>query len=126
MILIIGGACQGKWTYAKEYTKVTQWCDGAVCTREELFHAQGVFHFELFLRRELEAENNVETLADELMEKNRELVIVSQEVGYGLVPMDAFDRVYREAVGRICTKLAAEAIEVHRVICGIGRVIKHD
>ena len=30
----------------------------------------------------------------------------------------------REAVGRICTRLAAESDKVTRVICGIGSVIK--
>ena len=37
----------------------------------------------------------------------QDVLLVSDEVGYGVVPMDAFDRAYREAVGRICTKLAA-------------------
>ena len=43
-----------------------------------------------------------------------------------LYQWDAFDRAYREAVGRICTKLAAYSDEVTRVVCGIGTVIKHD
>ena len=37
-------------------------------------------------------------LAEELWEKNPDIILVSQEVGYGVVPMDAFDRKYREAV----------------------------
>ena len=50
--------------------------------------------------------------------------LVSQEVGYGVVPMDAFDRKYREAVGRVCTDLASKSKKVIRVVCGIGTVIK--
>ena len=42
------------------------------------------------------------------------------------MPVDAFDRKYREAVGRVCTKLAAYSHKVTRVICGIGTVIKDD
>ena len=30
---------------------------------------------------------------------------MTQEIGYGLVPVDAFDRRYRELTGRICTVL---------------------
>ena len=51
---------------------------------------------------------------------------VSDEVGYGVVPVDAFRRAYREAVGRTCTKLASFSRKVTRVVCGIGTVIKHD
>ena len=56
-------------------------------------------------------------------EKSR-IILVSDEVGYGVVPVDAFDRAYRERVGRICTELAAFSQKVTRVICGAGMVIK--
>ena len=56
----------------------------------------------------------------------RILSLSAQEVGYGVVPVDAFDRKYREAVGRVCTKLAAYSHKVTRVVCGIGTVIKDD
>ena len=35
----------------------------------------------------------------------------------------AFEREYREAVGRICTELVKHADEVYRVTCGIGERI---
>ena len=60
----------------------------------------------------------------EIPEGNPDIVVVSQEVGYGVVPMDAFDRKYREAVGRVCTGLASKSKKVTRVVCGIGTVIK--
>ena len=31
----------------------------------------------------------------------------------------------REKTGRICCRIAKEAGEVHRVVCGLGTVIKH-
>ncbi len=46
------------------------------------------------------------------------------EIGCGLVPVDAFEREYREAVGRIMTGLTKKAVRADRVICGIGYVIK--
>ena len=65
-------------------------------------------------------------LAAELIQRNPEVVLVSDEVGYGVVPVDAFDRAYRERVGRICTELASYSKKVVRVVCGIGMVIKND
>ena len=38
--------------------------------------------------------------------------------------MDKIERTYREQVGRTCTKLAKFSTQVHRVICGIGTIIK--
>ena len=55
---------------------------------------------------------DVSDLAEKIICKNPDIVLVSQEVGYGVVPVDAFDRKYREAVGRVCTKLAAYSHKV--------------
>lgn len=124
MELIIGGAFQGKSTLAKEKYPEISWVKGAEITREELMSARGVLGFHEFIRREMKAGCDVSSLAGELIGKNPEIILVSDEVGYGVVPMDAFDRAYREAVGRICTELAAHSSRVTRVVCGIGTVIK--
>ena len=42
----------------------------------------------------------------------------------GIVPIDSFEREYRERTGRILVKLAEQADEVVRVVCGIGQRIK--
>ncbi|KIR01579.1 hypothetical protein P261_00393 [Lachnospiraceae bacterium TWA4] len=51
-------------------------------------------------------------------------MLVSNELGYGIVPMDAFDRKYRETTGRICCMIAEQADEVYRVVCGLPQKIK--
>ncbi|MCI8634679.1 MAG: hypothetical protein HFJ05_03630 [Eubacterium sp.] len=51
-------------------------------------------------------------------------VIISDEIGNGIVPVDAFDRTYRERTGRILVQPAGQAEEVERVIYGIGQKIK--
>lgn len=51
-------------------------------------------------------------------------VVVCDEVGCGLVPVDADQRRRRELVGRLCCALALEATAVVRVTCGIGQPIK--
>ena len=63
-------------------------------------------------------------LTEAILDKNRDLIIVCDEIGCGLVPVDAFEREYRESVGRICTELAKNADEVYRVTCGIGNRIR--
>lgn len=126
MEMIIGGAYQGKLSYAKKLYPKISWLDGGACTKEELLLAEGVYDFQQFIRRQMEAGALDEGFARELLLENPEIVIVSCEVGGGVVPIDTFDREYREKVGRICTKLAEGSRRVHRVICGIGTVIKED
>lgn len=69
-------------------------------------------------------EQQAETFAAALYEKNPDIVIVSNELGYGIVPMEKKDRMWREAAGRICTALAARSDEVVRVVCGVGMRLK--
>jgi adenosylcobinamide kinase/adenosylcobinamide-phosphate guanylyltransferase len=125
MKLVIGGAYQGKLSYASEKYGITEWTDGRSCSFDDIFCCSGIHHFHEYVRRALEEDRDLTELDRELEEKNKELVIVSNELGYGVVPVDAFDRRFREAHGRICCRLAAASDEVSRVICGIGTVIRH-
>ncbi len=58
------------------------------------------------------------------MHRNDNCIIISDEIGNGIVPVEAFEREYRERTGRILIQLAQKAEEVERVICGIGQKIK--
>ncbi|MDD6661777.1 MAG: bifunctional adenosylcobinamide kinase/adenosylcobinamide-phosphate guanylyltransferase [Lachnospiraceae bacterium] len=136
MKMVIGGTFQGKLAYAKERYQITDgWVDGAQCEVAALETCKGVYHFHELIRNMIQnsekeqswitgAEDQAEAFAAWLYEKNPEIVIVTNELGYGIVPMDRFDREYREMTGRICTALAKRSEEVVRVACGLGLVIK--
>ena len=126
MKMIIGGAFQGKIALAMEKYPDIVWVDGADADWNLIGTAKGILNFHEFIRNEMQKKKDVSGLAEQLISCNPDVVLVSDEVGYGVVPIDAFDRAYREAVGRICTKLAAYSSDVTRVVCGIGTVIKHD
>lgn len=51
-------------------------------------------------------------------------IMICDEIGNGIVPMEPLEREYRERTGRIVVELAKRAEEVERVICGIGQKIK--
>ena len=119
MILIIGGAFQGKKEYAKKTfgLKEEEFVDGACCGEEELCQAKAVFHLHEFVRRCLKEGRDIGGMAERILQKNPSVILLCNELGSGVVPV--------EATGRLCCRLAAEAEEVHRVVCGIGMVIKH-
>ena len=57
-------------------------------------------------------------------QENKDTIVIADEIGNGIVPLDAFEREYREQTGRAEILLAKKADEVVRVICGIGQKIK--
>lgn len=122
--LVTGGAFQGKYAWASAEYPGLSWTDGGVCSLDEIHRFEGMNRFHLFIRRWLESGREKEELTDLILERQGEIVLVWDEIGCGLVPADASDREYREAVGRICTELAAEAVRVDRVVCGIAQRIK--
>lgn len=123
MKLIIGGAFQGKRAYVEEQYPGIRWVDGETCDMEAIFSCEGLLHFEEYVKRLLKKEQK-ENLAEQILTRNPSIVIVGNEIGYGLVPIDPFERYYREQYGRICTALAQKAEQVVRVVCGIGISIK--
>lgn len=127
MKLITGGAFQGKTDYAQALMgiKKEEMEDGASCVLEALFACSCMNHFHEWVKRALEQGIDLEDLEQRLEEENPDLVVITNELGYGVVPVEQADRTYRELHGRICCRLAAQASEVHRVVCGIGMVIKH-
>lgn len=128
MILVIGGAFQGKKDYAAETFHLTEedFVDGKTAEMEQLLEARAIAHFHDFIRKKVRKGKDVEKLAMEIAAKNPDVIILVNEMGYGVVPADAFDREYRETVGNVCTALARRASEVHRVVCGIGMVLRKD
>lgn len=124
MKMIIGGAHQGQLEWARnEYFDIS-WVDGKECAYEDVFACSGIYDFQEYIKRLMKDEIDTSHLAKEIIKKNPEVLIVTDEIGYGLVPIDKFLREYREQTGRICTELAAFSDRVVRVVLGIGTDIK--
>lgn len=126
MELYIGGTGQGKLHYVQnkknlDYGAVA---DGAVCDEQQLLQAAIINQFHLYLRRLLQEHGDVEACLRSLLAENASTVLIMDEVGCGIVPLDAFERQYREVVGRVSCRLAQEASHVERIVCGLGQVLK--
>ena len=118
MKLIIGGAYQGKAAWAASAWGVDQFGDFPApgCT--------GQCHLERF---SLECtKNNLDPVKE--VEKYRPLwencVMISREIGCGVVPVDGVQRQWREDHGRLLRYLADQADSVVRVFCGLPEVLK--
>ena len=122
--IIMGGAFQGKTQYATKIYPGLELTDGFNCPLDEIENCVAVNKFHSFTRRWLLEERTKEALLT-MLENNRNLqLLISDEIGYGLVPIDDFEREYREFHGRVMTELAEKADCVERVVCGIPQRIK--
>lgn len=66
----------------------------------------------------------VEGLIKKIIKTEGNLVMVTNEVGYSIVPENHVARVYRDIVGRVNQRIAAMASEVYIVACGIPLRLK--
>ena len=124
MEVYFGGAYQGKLDYVLAVSKAKRVIDGAVCSVEEAENAQVLNHMHLLVKRYLKAGKNTEKLIDELYAYNKNIILICDEVGSGIVPIEREDRVYREAVGRLLCEAVKKSERVERIICGIGQCLK--
>ncbi|MBR6382556.1 MAG: bifunctional adenosylcobinamide kinase/adenosylcobinamide-phosphate guanylyltransferase [Lachnospiraceae bacterium] len=129
MKLIIGGYAQGKLNYAVTKYNVAEdhVFESVLPTSEELEKLTGtivVTSLHKWIRKRIKEGGRPEEEISSFVKKNPDCIIICDEIGNGIVPMDPFERVYRERTGRIQVKLAADAEEVERVVCGIAQKIK--
>lgn len=82
----------------------------------------------LWLTNHLLAENNLKDetsqFAKLITDTHLHLIVVTNEVGDGIVPMDAMSRHFREAQGQLNQRLASEADLVVRVTAGLPMALK--
>lgn len=128
--LYIGGYAQGKLNYVLRRMECPcRVVDGAEFEPESWRDWSGsevviVNHFHLWVREMLLRGQDPEMLLEHFLERCQNCIIISDEVGNGIVPMEQGERIYRERLGRILTTVAERAGRVERVICGLGQKLK--
>jgi len=70
------------------------------------------------------ASADLDALLDWYHAGHAHLIVVSNEVGLGLVPIDAVSREYREWLGWFNQRLAAEADQVYLMVAGLAIDVK--
>ena len=122
MVLIIGGAYQGKTAYAKQ-TYGIQDTDIFTCSGEALnLSARCLRHLERFARACVRAGKEPAAVLAGLDLHGK--ILICEDISCGVVPMDAETREWREAVGRMNVALAARADTVTRIFCGLPMELK--
>ena len=126
MILVFGGAYQGKLRYAKDNFDIGRVydCADAAAAEDPDFTADAVCGIEAFVRRCAEEGREAADHFRLTRDRWKDCVLIMTDVSQGIVPADPADRAFREMNGRLMLYLAEEAERVDRVFCGIGMRIK--
>ena len=108
MVLILGARGAGK-------TEVVRYMGFSDAQMSDALDSDKLvlLHLEALVRQDPQ---NADAFMDALCRKE---IVVCQEVGSGVIPLAKEDRIYRDAVGRLCVRLAQRATSVIRVVAGI-------
>ena len=122
MILIIGGMAQGKLEYVLGRTGYTK--NDVAYDFSSALSRPILYGLHDLIARSLKAGGDPENELKKIMLANPGVIIICNELGSGVVPIDKFERKWRDLTGRICCNIAGHAVRVERIFCGLPMVLK--
>ncbi len=147
MELYIGGFAQGKLEYVQnkkaeegisiaividcaqsDYQEMLQNIDCK--TKNNIDDVNGIIlinHLHLWVKdllHEGTEEAAVQSTILSLVQRHPDTIVICDELGNGIVPLEKMDRIWREQTGRLTVELAKQAERVERILCGLGQRLK--
>ena len=120
MVLIIGGAYQGKLDFAKEAFALEEG-DIHICGSGEIdFSRRCIYALEEFTWDHPDPIGYFR----EHREDWQDSVLIMRDLFCGVVPMDPDIRLWRQKTGRLSQYLSREAQQVSRIFCGLEQRLK--
>lgn len=125
MVLVIGGAYQGKLAFAKQNYLLSD-ADVFSCTEESgiVFGARCIDRIEAFTLWCLQNGKDATQIFKDHRAEWENSVLICQDIFCGVVPLGAEMRAWREMTGRLCAYLSSEAESVLRIFCGLEQKLK--
>lgn len=124
MILIFGGAYNGKLEFVKEKYNINNekifFCKG-----EHLeFDKKVICGLHIFTKAcIINKIDSLELLKDNINSLN-DKIIICDEINSGIVPMEKLDRKWREETGRALQLLSKNSLHIYRIFFGLEEKIK--
>ena len=120
MILIIGGANQGKLDFARETFDLKD-ADIYTCSEGEIdFSKRCIYAVEEFTWGHPDPKAYFQAHREEWEDS----ILVLRDMFCGVVPMDPETRLWRQKTGRLSQYLSKEASQVSRIFCGLEQRLK--
>ena len=124
MILIYGGAFQGKTQYAmRNYLLENQ--DIYFCEDNTIdFSKKAINGLHIFILKALMSGQDPEQYISDNLEKFKDKIILVDDISCGVVPLTPLERKWRESTGKCIRLLASECESVIRIFCGFAQFLK--
>ena len=120
MILIIGGAYQGKLDFAKETFGLRD-AEIHICSTGDIdFSKRCIYGLEEFTWGHPDPAAYFRAHRQEWEDS----ILILRDVFCGVVPMDPEIRLWRQKTGRLSQYLSKEAAQVSRIFCGLEQRLK--
>ena len=120
MILIIGGAYQGKLEFAKDTFGIKDEAVFTCDTGEIDFSKRCIYKIEEFAYGCPDPIGYFQNHREQWQDS----VLILQDIFCGVVPMGAENRAWRQKTGRLAQYLSKEASRVSRIFCGLEQRLK--
>ncbi len=114
MIFVTGPRFSGKRTYLQK----------ALGLSDEAFAEKASCEVQELLRKKDEREDCAKQVAELADALSRHEIVTASETGCGVIPLDADERAFREAAGRLSCLLTERADVVIRMCCGLPEILK--
>ena len=120
MILIIGGAYQGKLNFAKDAFNITD-AEVFSCDIGEIdFSKRCIYKIEEFTYGYPDPIGYFQEHKDDWQNS----ILICEDIFCGVVPMGAENRAWRQNTGRLVQYLSKEADQVSRIFCRLEQRLK--
>ena len=83
-----------------------------------------IIHFADLVRRLMLSGEDPEKAFESLAAERPDIILVSEEIGSGIIPTELFEEDWREVTGRLLCAAARKADRFERVVCEYGIRIK--
>ena len=124
MVLIIGGAYQGKLDFAKTAFTLSE-DEIFTCGSSEIdFSKRCINRVEEFTLACVQSGVDPSEYFKAHRDDWKNSVLICEDIFCGVVPMGAEMRAWRQATGRLCQYLSREAAAVSRIFCGLEQKLK--
>ena len=126
MVLVFGGAYQGKLGYALERFALLDE-DVFRCSEDGVGLPEGkkiIYEIDRWVLALVKAGVDTDEAVRQFIGGNGDSVVICNDISCGVVPADPTLRKWREAVGRALAALGSASDEVVRLFCGIPTKVK--
>ena len=124
MILILGGAYQGKLDFAKRTYNLSQEDIFTCIDTNPDVSKKCIYGLEEFTFACIQSGIDPLQQFQSLYPQPNDTVFICQDIFCGVVPMERQLRLWRDATGKLCQYLAGKADAVYRIYCGLEQRLK--